>query len=286
MLIKVYIMSGAGNIFSVIDNRKCNFPQAQLSELAIKLCRKSDYIKRNTEGLIVLNEGNDEVDFNSLFFNPDGSCDAMCGNGGRCAVHLASKIGLINLSEGKEFIYFDMAGNVYKSKLKDDTIFLYLPLPNELIVDYNFDIFGENIQSGYVDVGSRHIVINFDKIKNLVDANFQDFNLNKFGPLIRYHQCFVPHGVNVNIFQINDNNNILLRTYERGVEAETGACGTGAISTAIVAHKKFNLPFPIKIIPTSGIPLIIALEGESLENANSIILEGPAEILEEIEVEF
>jgi diaminopimelate epimerase len=286
MKIKIYIMSGAGNIFTVFDNSVSNIPNNTLKDLSQILCNNSYFFPKRTDGLIVLNNNNSICDFDAMFYNPDGSTGVMCGNGGRCAVYLACHLDLINNIQNKEFIFFKMSGVIYKSKFNDDLIQLYFPPAKEIIENVEINIYDNILKASYVDVNTRHIIFDYEDIKNVLDGDFENFNINNFAVPIRYHAMFEPLGVNVNIFSKIEDNIFALRTYERGVEAETGACGTGAISTALIINRKYNIDFPIKIIPTSKIPLYIKIDNEHYNSNSNIILEGNAEIIEVFDFEM
>ena len=280
MKIHVYTMSGAGNIFSVIDNRQYGFTVERLRQLAIHCCKGNNDIKQTTEGLIAL-ESHEDLDFNALFFNPDGSYGAMCGNGGRCAVSLAAKMGLIHKLNNEKVI-FHMASSVYEAVINDDDVIsLFFPPPKQVFPILKYSLNNKVIDLGYVDVGSDHAVIKFEELG--IDNDFRKFDINAVAGKIRYADEFEPKGVNVNIYQIIDKV-IHLRTYERGVEAETGACGTGSISTAIIAAINEGLHFPVVIVPPSGIKLTVDIKGELPYEIERITLTGNAKIIEEADI--
>lgn len=280
MKIEVTYMSGAGNTFSVIDNSRCGLSKAQASELAGILCFKNNVNHHSTEGLILIDlPTEDDCDFSADFFNPDGTCDAMCGNGGRCAVRFASLMPNINLKSNGKFSMAE-AKYCYTLPAGSDLICLHFPAP--LAYKDKFFVIGESaVYSGtYVDVGTRHYILDFNSTVGADD--FTHYNINSIAREIRYANEFAPHGVNVNFFRI-ENGTVYLRTYERGVEFETGACGTGAISTAIaIVHNKL-LDFPVKIVPTSGLPLYVDSIGTKLHEEYS--LTGPAEIFDKQSIE-
>jgi diaminopimelate epimerase len=273
-------MSGAGNLFSVIDNSELKLGKNELSRLAVILCDVNNFNKRKTEGFIAISSSIDH-DFDADFYNPDGSNDAMCGNGGRCAIRFAIAKKFI---ESKPNLAFSMAGDVYSGKIEANEISLILPPPNEIRFNQELIIDYQVYKYSFVDVGARHLVLDYKELE--LDKYLREFELIDFSRKIRYHDAFAPHGVNVNIFSINSDNSIDLRTYERGVEMETGACGTGAISTALSVHKLYNLLFPLCIIPPSRIPVYVDIIGSLPDGIKSISLRGHAEIIEEIQIEI
>lgn len=270
-------MSGAGNIFSVIDNREYNLDFQFLKEHASAFC---NYMNLKTEGLIVVNPSGENLDMLVDFFNPDGSFGAMCGNGGRCAAFFGREK---EFFFNKSFIKFRMAGSEYSAQFNEDTVSLFLPPPLEIKFDLSLEFENQKFNFGYYNVGSDHFVSNI----NVYTQQFDDFykiDLNDISRKIRFHNSFAPRGVNVNFYFIGKDDSVYYRTYERGVEAETGACGTGAISTALHTILKENLKFPVKLIPPSRIPLIVDSEIDETGQISKIILTGEAKIINETEV--
>lgn len=287
MQIEVSYMSGAGNLFSVIDNRKYMFSDDNAIHLASILCTLNDINSFRTEGLMLVeNPIDDYSDFNVRFFNPDGSSGMMCGNGGRVAIKFAAI---------KKFIkgtllfetYFTMAKRNYKGIIQKDTIVLFLPGPKKIQNNIHISTRKFHVACDYVDVATDHCVINYKNIQDQTKIEFDAFDVNANSSEVRFHPQFNPKGANVNYFEIIDNETIKLRTFERGVECETGACGTGAVSTAIIAVMNNNMQFPITIIPTSGSPLIVDVIGRFPNEIEAVILQGGADLIEEkiVEVE-
>jgi diaminopimelate epimerase len=278
MQIKVQYMSGAGNLFSVIDNRKSNFDVNTLKTLAPVLCGKNEYNDFISEGLIAI-ENSSDYNFAVKFFNPDGSYGAMCGNGGRCAVAFADYLHLIS---NKDIIQFEMAAHIYEASINDDTISLTFPFPTRIELNLNIELDGRIIPAAFVDNGADHAIINYDETG--IRKTFREFDINRYGKEIRHNVAFQPNGVNANFYTI-ENGLIQLRTYERGVEAETGACGTGAIATAIACNMRHGLPYPLTIIPPSRQALTVDALFDN-EKIKHVILSGPAETLDTKTIEI
>ncbi len=282
MKLEVSYMSGAGNLFTVLNNCKYKLSLVQASTLAPILCSINELNSFKTEGLILIDSAFSEcTDFSAHFFNPDGSNDAMCGNGGRCAVAFAK--GLDSIPEF-QFNAFNMAGEIYNFELNSDQISLHFPAPYQFIENVVVEINSNQITGTFVDVGSKHFVVDIAQFPELANCEFRQFDIMQIAPQIRYANEFAPNGVNVNIYKIV-NEAIQLRTYERGVEFETGACGTGAISAALTIAKLNLLQFPIKVIPPSGIALIVncKLTDHSIQ---SVTLTGPAEMLNTLVIDL
>ncbi len=274
MKFDVHYMSGAGNLFSVIDGRKLTLSNEEWASYASMLCGQ-DGAHFRTEGLIILQNNNDILDFEAEFFNPDGSHGAMCGNGGRCAVQFAKQI--LGLNRVKNFS-FTMAGALYFAEFHGNNVRVHFPQPLEMKRNLKLTSAEMTITCDYVDVGSQHIVVDYAQISPESDS-FKTFDIESFAPHFRSHDALAPRGANVNVYSIQKDTSIMLRTFERGVEAETGACGTGAISTAlslIVAEKAVS---PVKIFPSCGHPLLVGWDETSLWLEGPAVFTGQAEII-------
>ncbi|MBI5324739.1 MAG: diaminopimelate epimerase [Ignavibacteriae bacterium] len=279
MKIKVTYMSGAGNLFTVIDNSLYNISHNQLVELSPLLCKSEDY---KSEGLLVINE--DKIyPFNADFYNPDGSYGAMCGNGARCVIKFFKEKKVTE--PYPNIIKFIMCGEEYDAVYEGETIAIYFLPPEKFQHNIKIDYYESEVEGSYVDIGSQHFVVNIKNQENWKNIKIEDFELHKIAPYFRYNEQFAPKGVNFNIYEVKNKSKIILRTYERGVEGETGACGTGAISAALTSVINNETKFPVTVIPPSKIPVIVDIIGK----VNKIIriqLQGPAEFIGETEIEI
>jgi len=273
MKIDVTYMSGAGNIFAVVNNLNKQFNSLSFEKLAVDFCNKSYNGFIQAEGLMVLESGNDEYDFICRYFNPDGSTGMMCGNGGRCISRFARLKGALGDADTTKFL---MAGDTYYARFEDEAIALRLPPPIE-IKQMEFNVLHySNVKMKYVNVNTDHIVVDYDSLGSKLPIG--DYNLPKFAQNI-VNSGFFPKGVNVNLYSKNDNGSLDLRTFERGVDAETGACGTGAVSTGITAVLDKNITFPVVIYPTSKEKLEIESYGDFPDKIEYLELKGPAKVL-------
>ena len=288
---KITLMTGAGNIFTVIDLRRQPMSGEQLAKAASALC-STGICSMETEGLLAISEGTGSSHFNAQFFNPDGSSGMMCANGGRCAVNFAVMKGIAT-PKPDGGVTFSLGGISYSAYLIDDDVRLILPPAQKIVRDVKVDIeFNENeinkenrtICGTFVDVHSDHFVVHVEETGSM--KSLAALDLDGFALPIRHHETFAPYGVNVDVYEMLGDNRIFLRTFERGVERETGACGTGAISTAIAVALQREVVFPVKVYPTSGIPLIVDIEGVFPDYVKNIVIQGPAEIIKECDVEI
>lgn len=254
-------MHGCGNDFIFIDNRDLRLPQEHMSAWAKTLCPRAFAV--GADGIIFLETPvpapyADQADYRWHFYNSDGSRAEMCGNASRCATRLAVELGLAQARH----VFLTDAGLIRAQLLEPDLAKVQLTPPVDMALNLQLDVADTPRTVHYVDSGVPHAV--------LFTNDAQAENISVVGPALRYHQHFAPRGANANIAQIVDKNHVFLRTYERGVEGETHACGTGAVATVFLAHA-LGLTAPCVDVTTSG--------GEVLTIAvdnNDVFLTGKA----------
>ena len=236
--------------------------------------------------MLVIKESDNNVDFKAEFYNPDGTTGIMCGNGARCAVRFAYENNFFKLINDRKTIRFQMVDIVFQAQLLNNSIRIFFPPPIELIEEIELNINEKIIKGGYVNIGSDHFVVNASQVSSYHGKDISKIDIEKFAKPIRYHNHFEPKGTNVNLYLVESISKIYLRTFERGVEAETGACGTGAISTALIASLKLEVLFPVTIIPTSGSPLIVDLESTVNNKIKAVSLEGNTLFIKQEKIEL
>lgn len=265
--IAFYKMSGSGNDFIIIDNRNRVVDEGDLQGFIAKVCRRKMSV--GADGLILVEES-ENVDFKWRFFNADGSSAEMCGNGARCAARFA----YLNGISGAE-VSFETEAGIVSAQVKNDRVKIKMPDPIDLKTDYNLELGNGAMQVCSVNTGVPHVVITVGDI--------DDVDVIELGREIRFHDRYAPAGTNVNFLCSQNDNTILIRTYERGVEDETLACGTGSIAAAIVMHYKSKGKSPIKVITRGGECLYIYFEEDNGKFYN-VFLEGDARIIYEGEL--
>lgn len=228
-----------------------------------------------TEGIMFIDES-DKFDFIVSFFNNDGSSGMMCGNGGRCAVRFAKKN---NFFAGNSAVFI-MADSLYSAKIEDAKITLEMPDPIVLEPHLKYYLNDQQIKFGYYDVGSDHFVV--QDVDLDIDF-FDDLRFVETAKTIRNDLRRFPKGVNVNLYSIRENE-ILVKTYERGIERITGACGTGAISTAIHCKLIHGFSTPVKLIPPSSSVLHVDFSANN-EQIGNVSLSGSAEFLDIVNID-
>jgi len=251
-------MSGAGNDFILID--KTENPEIALTNIVIShLCNRRNGI--GADGIIIVSDCADS-DFSMDYFNADGSTGTLCGNGARCAIKFVHDKGRMN----SKFISFLSNKIKYSGELLDNGLVKFnMKPPINIEENIPLEIAGSGISASFIHTGSPHAVIIVDDI--------DEVPVVKIGREVRYNNSFAPEGTNVNFIEINDDR-ILIRTYERGVEDETFACGTGAAAAAIIGNIKFGIEPPVSLLTKGGDELIVdfVVNGSDFTN---ISLTGP-----------
>lgn len=252
---------GAGNDFILIDNRKKEFDTNP--EYVKRLCDRRFGI--GADGLMLLEEDKDS-DFYMRFYNSDGYEGTMCGNGGRCIVAFAHRLGI-----AKDSTTFNAPDGLHTAKIADKGSYLLVNLKLN-------DVDDVNVGNGYyfLNTGSPHYVQFIE--------HMESFDVVGEGRRIRHSQLFAPEGTNVNFAEVKGDQ-ILIGTFERGVEDETLACGTGATATAIAASIHTDSGKNKYHIKAKGGDLKISFEKKADGKYRNIWLEGPATFVFEGDIE-
>lgn len=255
-------MVATGNDFIVINNIRKTFPDNDKA-LIQDLCKFHTGI--GADGILLL-ESSSIADFKMRIFNPDGSEPEMCGNGARCIGHYAWK----NKITAKKFTMETLAGILKGEILPLDNVKIFLSTPKNIELGIREKIDGKVLEIHSINTGVPHAII---YVKDIDDVNVDDI-----GRKVRYLKRFSPKGTNVNFVQVKNLSNILVRTYERGVEQETLACGTGVTASAITSAMVHKLSPRIQAKTKSGETLIINTEEVSLTGSVRIVFKGTADI--------
>ena len=266
-------MTASGNDFIVIDNRRQNY-NFNWEDIAPSICNRRFGV--GADGLIVLNKSS-KADFKMDYYNSDGSYGGMCGNGGRCSVFLyGCKTNLKKLKfEALDFIYS-------AELIRDNNIKLKMINPKSLKLNIQLHINKNKIKAHYIDTGSPHTIIFIDELPNSLRLDFQNGEINKIGSLIRYNEYFAPEGTNVDFVKVIDNETIEIRTYERGVEDETLACGTGAIASSIISFYIKNISNKINVRTKGGEILKVKFKNKSFNVYNVELIGNAKEVFKGI----
>ena len=234
-------MSGAGNDFIVIDDR-ANAIGEDARELAKQLCRRR--ISIGADGLILILPSA-RCDFRMRYWNADGTEAGMCGNGGRCVALFAHASGIA----GKKMRFESTSGTYDAEIVGENEVRLRMADPRALLLHYDIKLKGRRIELHRINTGVPHAVLEV--------PDPAETPVVELGRAIREHPRFMPEGTNVDFVRVIDGNTIELRTYERGVEDETLACGTGAVAAALVMAALGRVKPPVAARTRGGWTLTI-----------------------------
>ena len=260
--IPFYKMSGAGNDFIIIDNRNQIVADKDLSGFIASICRRK--MSAGADGLILI-EASDKFDFRWRFFNSDGSKAEMCGNGARCAARFAHVTGIAGTT-----LSFETEAGVISAQINEDRVKVKMPDPSDLKLAYPLKLSNRSLEISSINTGVPHAVVMVEQVA--------DVDVVTLGREIRLHQAFSPAGTNANFVQRSKGDAIEIRTYERGVEDETLACGTGAIAGAIISASRFKMNSPVDVKTRSGEYLTIYFSAKDGQ-FDDIYMEGDARII-------
>src|ERR1044072_3766384 len=261
-------MDGAGNDFILIDNRagEIHLNRTQIA----RLCDRHRGI--GADGILLLENPSDHADFRMRYFNADGGEAEMCGNGARCFARFANQVAGAN---GK--ISFETPAGVISAELTGDLVTLQMTEPTELRLSVPLQIGAEEKIVHFVNSGVPHVVVPV--------AHVSDVNVSRDGSALRHHEMFSPKGANVNFIEKRGVDKIAVRTYERGGEDESLACGTGVVASALIFAATENVNGPINVIARGGDELRVGFEKGDKQFCN-VTLTGPAEFVFEGTIEI
>jgi diaminopimelate epimerase len=262
-------MTGAGNDFVMLDNRsgKLSLSREQIEALC---CRRFGI---GSDGLILVEPGSDGADYRMRYYNADGGEAEMCGNGARCFGMYLRHLGAVN--GHRDTVLFDtLAGRIegrYIRGTSGDEIAIQLTAPQNLRLREKIETkAGGLLEVSSVNTGVPHAVLFVPDVEKV--------DVRGIGAELRYHPHFAPKGTNVNFAQVTGPDSIRVRTYERGVEDETLACGTGVAASAILAHLTQGVAQPVKVRVEGRSILTVSFQGQG-EAISNVVLQGPATVV-------
>jgi diaminopimelate epimerase len=263
--IEFWKMSGSGNDFILIDNRNGKVMEKDMKPLVQRACRRRQSV--GADGVIFVT-ASENYAFSWRYFNADGGEVEMCGNGSRCAARYA----FLNGIAGKSMTFETLAGPL-SAEVSGRLVKVLIPSPSDIRTDINIPFQPGWEGADFINAGVPHVVI---RVQDLTGHPVVEQ-----GRTIRYHSMFLPAGTNANFIVVRDTHHIEIRTYERGVEDETLACGTGAIASALIANIRGMASSPVSVSTKGGEDLKIYFDKEGnsfskvwLEGTTSIVYKG------------
>ena len=265
-------MHGAGNDFVLIDDRDGKFPESG----SLIAAMAADRTGIGCEGVILVRKS-EKVDFRMTFYNPDGTEAELCGNGSRCVAAFAKRMGIVK----SNCMTFETGAGLVDAEIVDEGLVkIWMPEPtgrrygcaaacNE---DGSMAVTGD-----YIVVGVPHFIVPV--------ANVTKVDVDNAGRTLRLSSEFAPNGTNVDFVQYIPPSKALIRTYERGVEAESGACGTGAVATAVAGVEAHGMSLPMHVRSSQGYDLVI--DGDYRQSQGTgFTLTGPVCVVFEGEIDL
>jgi diaminopimelate epimerase len=259
-------MNGAGNDFVMVDNRDLKNSLAR--DTIARLCDRHRGV--GADGLIAIEPAEGQADFRMRYYNADGGEAEMCGNGARCFARFASRIAGL-----PDAVSFETMAGVITAKLLGDEVQLQMSQPKDLALGTKLPVHGQEQTIHFVNTGVPHAVVVVD--------NLGKVDVPLTGAAIRYHDHFAPKGTNANFIEVQGPRLLAIRTYERGVEGETLACGTGVCAAALIHHALTGEASPIEVRVKGGETLKVSFE-KTTEGFANVTLTGPADFVFEGQV--
>ena len=260
-MLKFTKMNGAGNDFVVLDNLDSRLQLAS-GEIA-HLCDRHRGV--GADGVLIVEPPTNGADFRMRYYNADGGEAEMCGNGARCFARFASRI------TGKDgLISFETPAGIIRAACEGENVKLEMSEPHDLILHRQIPLSAGTLTVHSVNTGVPHAVVIVNDVAKV--------DVPALGRTLRYHADFAPKGTNVNFVQVIDAQTAIVRTYERGVEDETLACGTGVVAVALILNATQDAPSPVSIQVRGGDTLQVGFE-EAGGAYTNVSLTGPADFV-------
>lgn len=261
-------MNGAGNDFILIDNRagEVNLSPEQIT----RMCDRHRGV--GADGILFLEPASDGADFRMRYYNRDGGEAEMCGNGARCFARFAER----KTSRGGR-ISFETPAGVIMAQFEGESVRLTMSEPRDARLNIDISTDDRTWHGHFINSGVPHVVV------PVVDLDKVD--VEHEGSAIRRHRLFAPAGANANFLQKRGAREIAIRTYERGVESETLACGTGVVASALIFAATEKIAGPIAVSVRGGNTLSVDFEHDG-DRFRQVTLTGPAEFVFEGTIEI
>jgi diaminopimelate epimerase len=265
-------MHGAGNDFVLIDDRDETFPERG----SLIAAMAADHTGIGCEGVILVRRSS-KADFRMTFYNPDGTEADLCGNGSRCVAAFAKRIGAVK----SNCMTFETGAGLVDAEIVDGGfVKVWMPEPSDRrygLAAACADDGSMSVEGDYLVVGVPHFIVPV--------SNVTKVDVKKAGRALRLSSAFSPNGTNVDFVQYIPPNKAILRTYERGVEAESGACGTGAVATAVAGVESHGMSLPMHVRSSQGYDLVV--DGDYRKSQGTgFTLTGPVRVVFEGEIDL
>jgi len=256
-------MNGAGNDFVLVDNRAgiMALDQAGIA----RLCDRHRGI--GADGLLAVEPAEKGADFRMRYYNADGGEVEMCGNGARCFARFVNRLHEFALKS----VTFETMAGVIGAEFLGDRVRLRMSEPHSLALNETLPVNERDLTIHSLNTGVPHAVVFVDDLETI--------DVRGDGAALRYHERFAPRGTNANFVRVTGSGRISIRTYERGVEDETLACGTGTVAGALIHHLLHGTPSPIDVLVRGGDTLTIGFAQTAGGAFTEVTLAGPGDFV-------
>jgi diaminopimelate epimerase len=257
-------MNGAGNDFVMLDNRSgaLSLTGSQIAQL----CDRHRGI--GADGLLLVEPAANDADFRMRYYNADGGEAEMCGNGARCFARYARRVS----GHAAPALTFETQAGVIGARCVGDDVEIEMSAPHSYATAATLLVDGEEVTVHSINTGVPHAVVFVEDLEAT--------DVHRLGSAIRHHVHFAPKGTNVNFTSVRGPGEIAVRTYERGVEGETLACGTGVVACALIHHLESGSPAPVSVDVRGGDTLRVGFtRGEVAGDFAHVTLTGPADFV-------
>jgi diaminopimelate epimerase len=257
-------MNGAGNDFVVVDNRALDLPLS--ADRIALLCDRHCGV--GADGLLAVEPSQEGADFRMRYYNADGGEAEMCGNGARCFARFARQL----IGGSCESLKLETQAGVITADFHGDQVRIGMSKPHGYAAGTPLSVAGSGLDVAFLNTGVPHAVVTVEDLTAV--------DVRTTGAALRYHEHFAPRGTNVNFVQSDDPGKLRIRTYERGVEDETLACGTGVVACALIHHLATGAESPISVGVKGGDTLSVGFESSDQPGEfDHVTLTGPADFV-------
>lgn len=257
-------MNGAGNDFVMLDNRDGSL--VLTGPQIARLCDRHRGV--GADGLLMVEPPSNGADCRMRYYNADGGEAEMCGNGARCFARFARKVS----GHAADVISFETQAGIIGAQCVGDEVRIDMSEPHSYATAATLSVEGEELTVHSINTGVPHAIVFVEDLEAT--------DVQRLGAAIRYHAHFAPRGTNVNFVKVVAPGELAVRTYERGVEGETLACGTGVAACALIHHLESGALSPVAILVRGGDTLRVGFErGETAGDFTKLTLTGPADFV-------
>lgn len=263
MTLNFWKMNGAGNDFVMLDNR--DLALALTTEQIAHLCDRHRGV--GSDGLLCVEPATEGGDFKMRYYNADGSEAEMCGNGARCFGRFVNRLHDDKLT----LVRFETLAGMISAEFEGDQVRINMSAPHSLKLTTELPVADATLTVHSVNTGVPHAVVFVDDLEAVP--------VRTWGAALRYHEAYKPRGTNANFAKVLAPGSISIRTYERGVEDETLACGTGMVACALIHHELTGVPSPVSVLVKGGDTLRVGFTETAPHEYTDVTLFGPADFV-------